>query len=59
MENKNNNKNKNKNKNKNASNSLVFGRWPQTKSDDGLTFAFIADTRWRHTINSDFKGIPG
>ena len=28
------NKNKNKNKNKNSSNSLVFGRWPQTKSSD-------------------------
>ena len=27
-----NNTNKNKNKNNNSSNSLVFGRWPQTKT---------------------------
>ena len=29
------NNNNNKDKNKNSSNSLVFGRWPQTKILDG------------------------
>ena len=48
------NKNKNKNNN-NSSNSLVFGRWPQTTTTQVIPWS-LADGRRQKAICSTFPG---
>ena len=60
MENKKNNK---KNKNNNSSYSLVFGRWPQTKSQiksfryptRTLSLTFLLQQRWKRVLQVGFR----